>query len=99
MSFKMRKNFTQRVIERGKETNQRPSTASNSSFRNAKTYYTSPSGGKSGAVLDAYRKQLPAVLVDPSGQLNIDESSMLDASASGLNSTTMLNVTRGNSNS
>ena len=63
------------------------------------TYYTSPSGGKSGIALDAYRKHIPPNIVDPAGQLNIDESSILDASGSGLNSTTMLNaVSRGNSN-
>ena len=94
VSFKMRKNFTQRVIEDA--VRQRPSTASNSSFRNAGTYYTTPSAGKSGAILDAYRKQLPQMIVDPIGQLNKDESGMLDQTGSG---TTLLNVgTRDHSN-
>ena len=47
--FNMKKNFTQRGFD----------NASNSSFRNAGTYYTNPNIGQSGAVLDAYRKVLP----------------------------------------
>ena len=76
----MKKNFTQRVLP---GVNIRPSTASNSSYRNAGTYFTSPSGERSG-VIEAYRKAIPST--------NIDESSMLEHS-DGFNSTKRFNVT------
>ena len=63
-------------------SNMRPSTASNSSYRNAGTYFTSPTGERSG-VIEAYRRALPST--------NVDESSMMNHSA-GLNSATNFQV-------
>ena len=79
----MRKNFTQRILNNtAGNSNIRPSTASNSSYRNAGTYFTSPSGDRSG-VIEAYRKAIPST--------NIDENSILEHSA-GLNSSTGFNA-------
>ena len=77
--FKLKKNFTSRAFEDKAESRFKPSVSTNSTYRNAGTYFTSPNGRS--AVVEAYRRQLPTS--------NIDENSMLGRTQ-GIESSTLL---------